>query len=333
MSNVEQLLSLCELAGTVSMSRREWEQRFPAQWRHLQLVLDSCDDLSEVVPRVDDPTQMLDVVSLPDGTLVACDPHMRTVVERASHTACEMWQLNAEKLIRLVCSLIDGAEVKGPAHLPLWHFGRWPSTVGHTLPLYVALPSHRSELSSMIRECAVPGGTAATAVFTWTDRYWSADVLKLAQAAGIIMIPISEILVCGLAGWCLSPTWSSFRSAIQKCMDTSTSRQRQGVGSGKPRRVRTNVAARLNKAINEVRAEIHRRHQRLREGERRGEDVSFPRYTNKELAATLSVEGYVITRLCKSPGGDKLKRMIEIANDPLRLEANGVSKTDDADCT
>ncbi|HLP83334.1 MAG TPA: hypothetical protein VK157_03205 [Phycisphaerales bacterium] len=321
MSNVEQLLSLCELAGTVSMSRREWEQRFPAQWRHLQLVLDSCDDLSEVVPRVDDPTQMLDVVSLPDGTLVACDPYTREVVEQAPHAACEKWQVNTEKLIMLVRSLIDGAEVKGPAASPLWNFGRWPSQGARKLSLYFASPSNFSELTEITRQCGVQGSAARAVICTWTDRFWTEEMQTVARSAAIVVVPIAEVLDLGQTGWCLSEVWPTYESALRDCIDASHSTNRQRSVTGTSRRRRTNVNATLTKAIKEVKAEIRRRIKHLQSARHRGVEADLPRYTNKALARSLSIRDYTITRLSQSASGEPLRRLLELVNDPNRLEA------------
>jgi hypothetical protein len=230
MSTVEQLLSLYELGGRVSMSRREWEQRFPGQWQHLQLILDSGDELSEVVPRSDDPTEMLDVISLPDDAIVACDPCTRQIDEHLSHTECGIWQLNTEKLIRLVLSLVGGTEVRGAIASPRWNFGRWPSKGAHKLPLYFASPSHRSELSSMLRESAAPGGKKAAAIFTLTDRFWSPDVPQTARSVGIVVVPIMEVLELDVTGWYLSQTWPRFESAFHECLNVGRIR------NGRPNR-------------------------------------------------------------------------------------------------
>ena len=317
MSNVEQLLSLCELAGTVSMSRREWEMRFPAQWQHLQLVLDSCDDRSEVVPRVDDPTQMLDVVLLPDDTLVACDRDTRGIVERVSHTACEMWQVNAEKLIRLVCSLIDGAEVKGPATSSLWNFGRWPSKRGHTLPLYLALPSHRCELVCMLRDRAAQGGKTTAAIFTWTDRFWSPDVQQTAQSAGLVVVPIMEVLELGVTGWCLSPTWPTFESVLRERLSACQSRgtkPNRTIGRMYERRV---AVEQIERALRDMAYERIRKYEQATQSER--EALRQQRVQWLDVAGRAKLTPSRVSNAQQSEAGKRARGLFELVNDPDKL--------------
>lgn len=101
----------------------------------------------------------------------------------------------------------------------------------------------------------------------------------------------------------------------------------------KRRRVRSNVNALLKKAIDEVKAEIRRRIKHVQSSTYQGVEANLPRYTNKTLASRLSIADYTVSRLCRSTGGEPLKRLLDLVNDPDRLRTASDRKSCNQDCT